>query len=397
MSVGIDFRSFSAGARKKLLWLGAVFAAGLGAALWLGPGWVVLPDWLSGDAAIPVRVATVKLQRRPVIVRISGKLVADTVEVRSRLGGKVTEVRFKVGDLTSPGAIVAIVESDPLTRTMAELKAGLNAAREALRSKQEFFEGVQQQLERSRDLFKKNLISRSDVELATAAVETARADAQLAEAHAAQQEAMLAQARGLEQLSRVTTAAGGLVVARAVNPGSTIGERAALLSIADMATLRLQSAIPGELAEAIKNGATVKILTGREHEKTYAGKLVRVQPNGDEAGRSALIEIAVNAPDSALRPEMAAEAVIQFERAAIWLPAAVVVTEQGRSYVYQMAGERVRRREVSLGLTQSEEVEIVAGLSDGDRVIVDGVNLLKPGTRVRAENPLPAEKPSKRG
>ena len=381
---------------KKILRCGIAAAAMLGAALWLGTRFALLPGWPTRDDVILVRAVPVQPERRSARLRVSGKLTAETFEVRSRLAGRVAEVRFDVGDFAPPDAVVAIVEPSRLAQTVAELEAGLSAAQEALKAKRERLDGAQKELERSQDFARRNLIARSDVESAAAALEIARADAQLAEARAAQQGAMLAQARGLQKFARLTTETGGFVVARFVKPGAVIREGAPILSIANTATLRMKSAISREFADAIKIGATVQILAGSTAErKIYPGKVMGVERAEGEAEGSALLEISVNARDAAFTPETPAEAVIEFERQAIWLPSAAVITENGRHYVYTSAGERAQRHQVALGITAGEEVDIVAGLEKGDRVIVDAVNLLKPGTHVRVQNSQPTKNRSK--
>src|SRR5581483_6368693 len=165
MRIGTAFR---AGAKIKVLGLAALFV-GLSALLWLGARSAWVRDRLAGDEAMAVRAAPVELQRRSVKLRMKGNLTAETFQVRSRLGGRVAEVRFRVGDFVPQGSVVAVVESNRMAQTIAELLAGL---------------------------------------------ETARADVELAEARAAQQEAMLAQARELEKFARVSAASGGIVIAR---------------------------------------------------------------------------------------------------------------------------------------------------------------------------------------
>jgi RND family efflux transporter MFP subunit len=381
---------------RKILSFGLPAVAVLGTMFWLGARFAILPGWLSGAGAILVRAAPVQLQRRAVSLRLSGKLSAETFEVRSRLAGRVTEVGFDVGDFAPPGAVVAIVESSQLAQTIADLQNELSATRETLKAKQERLNGAQKELEHSQDLARKNLIARSDVELAAAVLETMRADAELGEARAAQQEAMLDQARRLQKFTRLTTDAGGIVVARFVNPGATIGEGAPVLSIANMATLRLKEAIPREFVVAIKSGATVQISAGGTAErKIYPGQVVGLEQAEGNAEQSALIEIKVNARGAALKPEMV-EALIDFEREAIWLPNAALVTENDHHHVYTLAGDRAQRREVALGITAGNEVEISAGLEKGDWVIVYPVNRLSTSARVTVQDSQPTANRSKR-
>lgn len=381
--MGIDFRLLCAGSMKKIFWLGALAAAVVSAALWLATRSAILPVWVSGDIA--VRAAPVKVQKRSVSLRVGGKLSAKTFDVRSQLAGRVAEVRFKVGDFVPPGAVVAIVESGQLAQTLSDLETAFSAAREALKAKQERLDAAQKELERSQDLLRQNLIARNDAELAAAAMETARADAQLAEAHAAQQEAMLAQARALQRFTRVTTEAGGVVAVRYVTAGAMIGESVPILGIANRTLLHMKSAIPQEFADAIKVGTIVQILANREGPQTLSGNVVAVERSENETERSAVIEISVNVQDGALEPDTPVEAVIHFEREAIWLPRVATVSENGQGYVYKLTGKRFQRQEISLGVTQGEDVEVVSGLKDGDWVIVERVNLLKSAARGHVE------------
>ncbi|SRR5581483_3413542 len=391
MRIGTAFR---AGAKIKVLGLAALFV-GLSALLWLGARSAWVRDRLAGDEAMAVRAAPVELQRRSVKLRMKGNLTAETFQVRSRLGGRVAEVRFRVGDFVPQGSVVAVVESNRMAQTIAELLAGLGAAREMVKAKQEHFDQARKALERSRDLLQKDLIARSDVDLAAAALETARADVELAEARAAQQEAMLAQARELEKFARVSAASGGIVIARHADPGATVAESAPILSLADTTALHMKGQIPEEFAGSIQAGATVQVFPNADEKKMLSGKIVGIEGGAGEGERSALIEIDVKGKDTALDPETPAEAVVAIERQAIWLPRAAVIAENARHYVYQVADGRAQRREISLGVSADGAVEIAAGLKPGDWVVIDRVNSLKPGARLRVENLHPPKEISK--
>jgi hypothetical protein len=60
-----------------------------------------------------------------------------------------------------------------------------------------------------------------------------------------------------------------------------------------------------------------------------------------------------------------------------------VITVQGKNYVYKLAGGRALRQELALGAVRNGDVEVTQGIDDGDAVIIDQLNLLKPGIRVQ--------------
>jgi membrane fusion protein (multidrug efflux system) len=82
---------------------------------------------------------------------------------------------------------------------------------------------------------------------------------------------------------------------------------------------------------------------------------------------------------------MTVEAVIVTakQQEAFWVPRSAVMAVQGRNYVYKLAGGRALRQEIALGATRHGDVEVTQGIDDGDTVIIDQLNLLKPGIRVQ--------------
>src|SRR5687767_6545970 len=78
---------------------------------------------------VPVRVAQVKRTTLPLTLRLTGELAAITkADVVSRLAGKVTEVRFKVGDLVPAGALVATIHASDLDQRIGGFIASVSAA-----------------------------------------------------------------------------------------------------------------------------------------------------------------------------------------------------------------------------------------------------------------------------
>ena len=118
----------------------------------------------------------------------------NEVHTVSRLAGRITELRFKVGDSVRAGAVVATIHAGDIAQRQNELEAALRAARKDLSAKESQRASAEKFAEQQSELFKQDLIARQDVEQAQVALQTLRAEAELAGAHLAQQEAMLAQA-----------------------------------------------------------------------------------------------------------------------------------------------------------------------------------------------------------
>lgn len=349
----------------------------------------ILPSWIGGAGEITVRVARAQRRAAPVLLRAKGELVPiSELDVVSRLAGKVSEVRFNVGDQVSAGAIVAIVQANTLAQRIAEIEAGIRFARDALKAKDEQLDGAEKQLAHVRELYRQDLISRRDVEQAAATAETARARTELAQAHLAEREATLAQARTLQRFTRVTTPVSGVVVRRWVEAGATVAESSAILTVASVDWLRLSASVSTRYSADIRVGMDAKIADATAPERTAMGKVARVEPKMKDGQQVLDVEIRVASGGGQLRPGTRVEALISINKSesSIWFPRSVVMSETDKNYVYKFADGRALRQEVALGRTQNGEVEIARGLKEGDSVIVDQLNLLKPGARVRVVN-----------
>ena len=199
-----------------------------------------LSKWSGGNREIAVKVAPVRRDSLPAMIRLSGELSpVQEANIVSRLTGKVAEVRFKVGDSVSKGAIVAIIHAGALVARSTELEIVLDAARKDYKSNEELAIRADKQLAQSREWYRQNLIARRDFEQAETAAETTRAQAELARANLAQQEAMLAQVSTLQSLTRLSAPFGGVVTRRWLEPGAGVGESDPVLTIANLNKLRI--------------------------------------------------------------------------------------------------------------------------------------------------------------
>ena len=356
--------------------------------LWFSSGRRSLPAWLGGEAEVVVRVTRARQRSEPVIVRVVGDLLpANEFDVTSRLTGKVTEVRFEVGDRVFANAHVATIRSDALTQRGAEIEAAIRAAQDELKMKDEQLRATEQQLTRARELHNKDLIPRRDVEQASAANETARAAAELARAQLAQQEAMLTQLSALQRFARVTTPTGGVVTHRWVEPGAAISPSSPILTIAAADTLRLVVHVSPDYSAAIHVGMDAEIADPTAREKKTAGKVLHVEPSATDDSRGFNVDIGVDSSGGQVSLGGKAEATIRIVKPpGIRLPRSAILSEGDKNYVYKLANGRTLRQQVALGARHNGDVEITRGLQDGDSVIVEPLSSLKPGLRVRVFN-----------
>jgi RND family efflux transporter MFP subunit len=345
-----------------------------------------LIGWLGGESEITVRTAPVRRSSMPATLRVTGELSPGREAIIvSRLPGKVTAVRFNVGDSVPAGTIVANVHSAAMAERMVELRTAVDGARKDSETKNELAADAEKRLAKSRELYQQDLIARRDVTQAETVMNTVRAEAELARAKLAQQEAMLAQVHGLQGLTRLSAPMAGVVTHRWVEPGATIAESAPILSIANLRTLKFVAKVSGAHSRDVRNGMKVEISSLEAPGAISVGNVGRVESLKAAAEPIAEIEIHFDNSNGIFRPGMAATGLISLEQLeeALLLPRAAVISVQGRDYIYKLAGNRAVKQEIALGNEQGDEIEIRSGLKEGDPVIVDKLNLLKAGSSVR--------------
>jgi RND family efflux transporter MFP subunit len=366
----------------RFRWLVLLFfcAVGAGGYFFSGDIFGKFAEWLGGESEITVRTAPVRRSSIPVIVRVTGELAPGMeANIVSRLAGKVTAVRFNVGDSVTAGTVVANIHSTTLSERGTELQAAVDAARKHAETKNELVGDAEKRLAKSRELYQQDLIARRDVAQAETVMNMVRAEAELARANLAQQEAMLAQVHRLQGLTRLSAPVNGVVTRRWVEPGATIAESAPILSIANLRMLKFVVKVSGSHWRDVRIGMKVEISSLEAPGAISVGKIERVEPLRAAAEPIAEVEIHFDNSNGIFRPGMTATGLIALEQLeeVLLLPRAAVISAQGRNHIYKLAGSRAVKQEIALGNEHGEEIEIQSGLKEGDLVIVDQLNLLK--------------------
>lgn len=352
-----------------------------------------LATWLRGESVVSVRVAAVKTRAVPINVRINGVVApAKAVDVISQLAGKITEVRFKVGDAVPAGAVVATIFPSEIAQRETDLSAGLAAARKDLQTKESQLADAEILAARTRELFAQDLIARRDMEKAESAAQTARAQAELARANLAQQEAMLAQAKKIGQMRQITAPLSGIIARRLVEPGATVAPGNTILSIVGDNTLKFTGRVVEQIAGKLRVGLNALVSAAGLPEAKLDGSLTGLQPTRDNGAAVVEVEIQINDGPSTIRVATPADALVQLGQTeeVLLVPRVALSESGGKSYLFKFADSRAVQQEVKLGAVEGDDVVIEQGISPTDMVILDNLQSLKPGVKVRALSTMPA-------
>jgi membrane fusion protein, multidrug efflux system len=281
--------------------------------------------------------------------------------VAAQVAGAVVSLHVKAGDVVRPGQVLLRIDARAAEQTAAAGVAQAQAARATQ-------EAAMRDFERQKQLFSKSYISQ-------AALDSAEARYQATQAQAAAQLASAGAARTQSGFYVVTAPYRGVVAAVSVVLGDMAMPGRVLLMLYDPGALRVSAAVPQAVAARLLPGQEVQVdLPG-----AATGRLAPVKtqwmPTVDPATHTLELRLDLPAGLSGVSPGMFARAwlpVAGTPEARLYVPTRAVVRRAELTAVYVLGIEgRPLLRQVRLGRGQGDTVEVLAGVSAGERVVLD--------------------------
>lgn len=337
----------------------------------------------------PPQVTVVTLQQQPVVLKreLPGRTSPYAVaEVRPQVTGIVEDRLFTEGGLVKAG--------EPLYQLDDELyRAELNNAKAAVARAQATLAAARTTARRAVDLAKVNAVSKQDEDNALAALRQAEADVRAAEAAVQGNAVAVSHARITSPISgrigKSTVTKGALVTANQAAPLATVQQLDPIyvdLTASSAELLRFRKdMMAGKLASTRELPVTVLLEDGSEY--SHAGKLAFTEVTVDPTTGAFSMRVVVPNPDHLLLPGMYVRAVVSTgERQEALLVPQRGVTRDPKGNATAMVvtpDKRVEVRAVEVSRTVGDRWLVDGGLVAGDRVIVEGVQHVKPGMQVQ--------------
>ncbi|HET9024103.1 MAG TPA: efflux RND transporter periplasmic adaptor subunit [Burkholderiaceae bacterium] len=362
----------------------------------------------ANPAAVLVSVATAAEQPITRFIRVTGTLAAEEqADVAAETQGRVVATPVERGSRVGEGADLIRIAPAEASAQAAEAEA--NAAQ--IESRLSLGEGgtfeidrvpevanakatltlTQGDFDRAKMLFDKKLLSQADYDKASAQLEVARRQYDIARNTVAQQYQSLLAARARVSLARkaladtvVRAPFAGVVGERLVSVGDYVTRGTKVASVLRINPLRLQLTVPQQFSVEVGMGRAVSLEVDTAPGKTYTGQVRYVSPALQADSRTLIVEAVVANADGALRPGTFATARIEqaTNTPGILAPAAAIRTVSGTSRVFVVAGGRAEERLVTTGQAVGELMEITSGLKAGEQVATTNLTQLVDGVGV---------------
>lgn len=313
----------------------------------------------SASPASQLKVQVMALEKAPLERVVDGTIEAiNQATVSAQTSGRITEIFYDVNDFVPAGALI-------MTLRATEQRAGMQQAQAAVQQAATREQEARQQFARVEGLYKDKVATKAEYDTALANRDAAQA--QLAAARAG-----LGAAQEGVAYTEVRAPYAGIVTKRLVQVGETVQPGTPLMSGVSLQYLRVNIELPQSVVEKVR--AIRKAAIYVNSQRTEATSFT-VFPEADAATHTfhARANLPANATD--LHPGMFVKVgLVVGEAERILIPAAALVTRSEVTAVYVLnKSNAVTLRQVRIGPLFGDRVEVLAGLSVGDRVVLDPV------------------------
>ncbi|MFZ4286442.1 efflux RND transporter periplasmic adaptor subunit [Variovorax sp. HJSM1_2] len=315
--------------------------------------------------ASSVEVANVAVTRVVDDVQTVGSLRSrQSVVLRPEISGRVVQINFRDGERVRRGQLLVQLDDKLQQAQVQQSEAELSIANANHK--------------RNQDLLAQNFISQRAVDESSANLQVAQAKLELARATAAR--------------LKIVAPFDGMAGIRQVNVGDYLKDGADIVNIEDMDALYVDFRLPERFQPRVQRGQRASLELDALPGQKFAAVVLAIDPLVDANGRSVGVRGCIDNRQQQLRPGMFARvsAVFGERQNALTVPEEAIVPQGGRQFVLRLlpgpdAGTLVTQRvEVKVGVRRPGQVEIVSGLSQGDRVVTAGQQRLqKDGSPVR--------------
>ncbi|HMJ84898.1 MAG TPA: efflux RND transporter periplasmic adaptor subunit [Vicinamibacterales bacterium] len=357
----------------------------------------------------PVKVEAVRQETVRRAVEVVGTLAAvDQVTVSSETEGKVSRILADLGDRVTAGQALIQLDNEKQQYNFDQQKAALARALAQygandpqhlpeiektpdVQKASADLQQAKQSYERASELFKRTLVPRQALDDAETALQSKRAsyDASLQTAKNLRasiqaSEATMKLADRQFRDTQIRAPFDGYIEKRLVQLGELVKAQMPVIAVVRVDPLKVIAEIPEKMAPWIKDGQPVELHVDAYPQRKFEGKVSRISPAVNTATRAFPFEALVPNRDAVLKPGTFARVHIESGREdqVLTLPYDALQYRYGVNRVFVVDNDKLNVRELKVGDRMGDRIEILSGVSAGDRVAVTDVEKLIDGGKV---------------
>ena len=335
---------------------------------------------MSSKMPMPVETVTSAVAKEedwaPALSSVGTISAVQGAVVSAELGGTVSEVLFQNGGIAKKGDVLVRLDTSSEDAQLHTAMADLQLAR--------------QDLERTRDLARRRVISKAELDSA--------------ESKFTQKEGTVDNMRAMIGKKEVRAPFDGQLGIRQVNVGQTINPGQQVVSLQALDPLFVDFAVPQQNLPNLVQGLEARVRTDALGDRVFVGKVTAINSAVDTATRNVSVQVTLDNQDHALKPGMFAkiEIILPTKQKTLVVPGTAVsyapygdsvyVIEKKKDEKTGKESQTIRQAFVRVGEARGDFVSITAGIKAGETVVGTGVFKLRNGMAVTINNDL-APKP----
>jgi RND family efflux transporter MFP subunit len=340
------------------------------------------PEVVHNVSVLPVQRADV-----PDLLEAVGTVrAAQTSQLASQMAGSIVEIRVHEGDRVRRGQVLAVVDDAQPRAALDQATAVENAAGQELAASDSDLALAQSTLQRYQNLYDKKSVSPQEFDEVKARYQAAVAHRDRTQAGQAQAKAALAQAHISFSYTRIVAPFDGVITEKQADPGTLASPGIPIFVIEGMGHYRLEATVNENDLRFVRMGQQVPVVVDALQNPELKGKVTQIVPAADPGSRSFLVKIELPS-DAQLRSGLFGRA--QFsrgQRSSFVIPRTAVMERGQLQGVYVLDQNKVAGlRYVTLGKTSGPQVEVLAGLQEGERFVAQPGVLDLSGKRIEVQ------------
>jgi RND family efflux transporter MFP subunit len=323
--------------------------------------------------------------------------------VAAKITGRVTEVLVDEGMVVEQGQVLARLDDSDARRRYEAIRAERDVARAAIDELEVNLADAQRTFRRTVDLHEDGVASQQDLDSATAAVDALEARLMVARRSLDSAEAQLAVAAQDLENYVIRAPFAGIAVSKDAQPGEMVSPvsagggftRTGISTIVDMESLEIEVDVNESYIARVSPGQPADAVLDAYPDWHIPATVRTIIPTADRQKATVKVRLAFDELDPKILPDMGIKVAFleladdengTTPQAQSVIPTSAARKDGRQTVVFVVDGETVERRAVTLGRELGTEVEVVAGVSPGEEVVINDLDALSDGQRVRVAN-----------
>ncbi len=372
----------------------------------IGGGWF----WSQRLQATPVKTAAVTARATGAgasagtVLNASGYVTARRrATVSSKVTGKVLEVFVEEGKAVKKGQVLARLDDSQIRAALGVAQAQLVAAQRGAAEDEARLKQAELNLDRRARLIKEGVVGKAEVDDAQGDVDSLKARIAMAQQQV-QVAAAQVNARQTDLTDMVVLAPfDGIAISKDAQPGEMISPvsagggftRTGICTIVDMTSLEIEVDVSETYINRVHSDQKVEAVLDAYQDWKIPAHVITTIPSADRQKATVKVRIGFNQLDPRILPDMGVKVSFLREEEAptatantaprMIVPKGAIRTADGRSVVFVVKEDGVERRAITIGNTNGDQVDVLSGVTAGERVVLDPPAAMKDGDKIKVQ------------